>query len=213
MITAFKKTNIYLTLSAVLIIVGLILLKLNEKIDFHLFVNRSHSEFQDVFFKWITHAGDGTLLAITSALLVVIFWKKYNYSILIFAVLNLILVAGIVQTLKRVIYFDAFRPAKFIGYDLLYLVPGVDIHVENSFPSGHTTAAFAFFALLALLLHKKKWMQVVCFIIATLAGYSRMYLSQHFLEDVVAGASIGICCFLLTYLIVSAIPLKNNITK
>ena len=213
MITAFKKTNIYLTLSAVLIIIGLILLKLNDKIDFHLFVNRSHSDFQDVFFKWITHAGDGTVLAIASALLVVIFWKKFNYSVLTFAALNLILVAGIVQTMKRVIYFDAFRPAKFIGQDLLYLVPGVDIHTDNSFPSGHTTAAFAFFAFLALLLHKKKWMQVVCLIMAAFAGYSRMYLSQHFLEDVVAGASIGICCFLVTYLIVSVIPFKDNITK
>jgi membrane-associated phospholipid phosphatase len=145
--------------------------------------------------------------------LVIIFWKKYNFSVLTFAALNLILVAGIVQTLKRVIYFDAFRPAKFIGQDLLYLVPGVDIHTDNSFPSGHTTAAFAFFAFLSLLLHRKKWMQVVCLIMAALAGYSRMYLSQHFLEDVVAGASIGICCFLATYLIVSVIPFKTNITK
>ncbi|MFZ9027639.1 MAG: phosphatase PAP2 family protein [Crocinitomicaceae bacterium] len=213
MITAFKKTNIYLTLSAVLIIAGLILLKLNDKIDFHLFVNRFHTDFLDVFFKWITHAGDGTVLAITSVSLVIVYWKKYSYSLLTFAAINLILVAAIVQTLKRLIYFDAFRPAKFIGYDLLYLVPGVDIHTDNSFPSGHTTAAFAFFALLALLLHKKKWMQVVCLIMAALAGYSRMYLSQHFLEDVVAGASIGICCFLVTYLIVSTIPFKNNITK
>lgn len=213
MISAYKKTNIYLLLSASLIIIGLILLKLNEKIDFHLFINSSHTDLQDVFFKWFTYAGDGTLLAVISAVLVILFWKKYSYSVLTFAALNLILVAGIVQTLKRVIYFDAFRPAKFIGYDLLYLVPGVDVHTDNSFPSGHTTAAFAFFAFLALLLHEKKWAQAVCILMAALAGYSRMYLSQHFLEDVVAGASIGVCCFLATYLIVSIIPFKSNIAK
>jgi membrane-associated phospholipid phosphatase len=153
------------------------------------------------------------MLAIVSAILVVALWKKYSYSLLTFAALNLILVAGVVQTLKRIIYFDAYRPAKFIGHDLLYLIPGVDIHTDNSFPSGHTTAAFAFFAFVSLLFHHKKWVQVACLIMAALAGYSRMYLSQHFLEDVVAGASIGLTCFLITYLIVGLIPFKRNIAK
>lgn len=213
MISALKKTNLFLLLSAIMIVIGLILLMLGDKVDLHLFVNATHSTFQDFLFTWATYAGDGGILAITSVLLVILFWKKYRFSVLAFASLNLILVSAVVQTLKHVVYYDAYRPLKFIGKDLLYLVPGIEMHTDNSFPSGHTTAAFAFFAFTALLWNQKKWVQFSCVILAVLAGYSRIYLSQHFLEDVVAGASIGIGCFLMTYLIVSFIPFKNNIAR
>lgn len=213
MITALKKTNIYLLFSATLITLGIVFLFLGEKVESHLFVNASHTDFQDSLFTWLTYAGDGNVLAVVSVILVILFWKKYSFSVLTFAAMNLILVAGIVQTLKHAVYHNAFRPLKFIGNDVLYLVPGIDVHTDNSFPSGHTTAAFAFFAFAALLWHKKKWVQFVCVVFAALAGYSRIYLSQHFLEDVVAGASIGIGCFLFTYLIVSIIPFKNNIAR
>lgn len=213
MISALKKTNLFLILSAMMIIVGLTLLVLNDKVNSHLFVNASHTEFQDFLFTWITYAGDGTVLAIVSVLIVVLFWNKYGLSVLTFASLNLILVAAVVQTLKHVVYDDAYRPLKFIGKEILYLVPGIEVHTDNSFPSGHTTAAFAFFAFIALLWNKKRWVQICCAVLAVLAGYSRIYLSQHFLEDVVAGASIGIGCYLLTYLVVGMIPFKKNIAR
>ena len=213
MISVFKRTNIYLILSLAFILLSTACLFITEKVSFHLFINNSHSNFQDIFFKWITHLGDGVFLTISSIVLVALFWKKYSYSILSFAGLNLLLVAGIVQTLKRIIYFDAYRPMKFIGSDLLYLVPGVEIHAENSFPSGHTAAAFAFFAFFTLLFGVKKWIQLACVVTAILVGYSRIYLSQHFLEDAVAGASIGISCFIVTYLIIRMIPFKFNIAN
>jgi len=34
-----------------------------------------------------------------------------------------------------------------------------------------------------------------------LIGYSRMYLSQHFLEDVVAGAILGILSFSIAFFV------------
>lgn len=213
MISALKKTNVFLLLSAIMIVIGITLLILGDKINSHMFVNATHTEIQDLLFTWITYAGDGNVVVVASILLVILFWKKYGLSVLVFASLNLILVAAVVQTLKHVVYHDAYRPLKFIGKEILYLVPGIEVHTDNSFPSGHTTAAFAFFAFVALLWHKQKWVQVVGAIAAVLAGYSRIYLSQHFLEDVVAGASIGIGCFMITYLITGMIPFKKNIAR
>jgi membrane-associated phospholipid phosphatase len=76
------------------------------------------------------------------------------------------------------------------GISGLYFVPGVDMNELNSFPSGHTTAAFSLYTLLALLLGRKQygWVWVV---LATLVGLSRVYLLQHFWMDILAGAMIG----------------------
>lgn len=213
MITALRKTNIFLLISAGAILIGITIILGSNKIDSHLLVNSSHTNFQDFFFTWITYAGDGTVLAIASALVVALTWKKYGASILLFATMNLLLVAAVVQTLKHAVYYDAFRPVKFIGGDLLYLIPELEIHTDNSFPSGHTTAAFAFFAFISLVWNPQKWIQIACATMALLAGYSRIYLSQHFLEDVVAGATIGVTCYIITFLVVRIIPFKNNIAR
>ncbi len=65
------------------------------------------------------------------------------------------------------------------------------MHGMNSFPSGHTITAFAIFIILALIV-KKNYLKVFFTTIAILAGFSRVYLSQHFLEDIFSGALIGI---------------------
>lgn len=73
----------------------------------------------------------------------------------------------------------------------LPMVDGVDLHAWNSFPSGHTASAFALMVSIAMML-PKKWIKVCCILFAALVGYSRIYLSQHFLDDVIFGMIIGI---------------------
>jgi hypothetical protein len=61
----------------------------------------------------------------------------------------------------------------------------------KSFPSGHTSVAFATAASLSL--QFKKWYVVVpAYIWAGSVGYSRMYLGVHYPTDVLTGAAIGI---------------------
>jgi membrane-associated phospholipid phosphatase len=61
----------------------------------------------------------------------------------------------------------------------------------GSFPSGHTTLAFATATTIAL--QYKKWYIVVpAYLWAGSVGYSRMYLGKHYPSDVLAGAAIGI---------------------
>ncbi|MBK7817865.1 MAG: phosphatase PAP2 family protein [Sphingobacteriaceae bacterium] len=67
-----------------------------------------------------------------------------------------------------------------------------------SFPSGHTTAAFA--TATALTLSTKKWQFAVpAYAYAGLVGYSRMRLGVHYPSDVLGGMIIGIGSGLLTW--------------
>jgi len=67
-----------------------------------------------------------------------------------------------------------------------------------SFPSGHTTAAFA--TATAVSLSYKKWyVTVPAYAYAGLVGYSRMRLGMHYGTDVLGGMLIGIGSGLLTW--------------
>lgn len=186
---------------------------MSGKVSGHLAINSTHTPFQDIAFLWITYIGDGIFVAVGSVVLSLLYWKRYGVSILLLSLINLLIVGALVGFFKHFVFAEAFRPIKFIGREKLFLVTDAPINLANSFPSGHTTAAFAFFALVALLFPAKKMIQALCVVIAALVGYSRIYLSQHFLEDVVAGAILGLICFMLSYWIVRALPLKNNLTR
>lgn len=100
------------------------------------------------------------------------------------------------------------RPVKYfeiLGSEYeLYLVPGVDINNWFSFPSGHTATAFAVSFAMALLIRSKTG-QYALLLLALGVGYSRIYLSQHFLVDVVAGSIIGILTGWLAWLMFNRI--------
>ncbi len=66
-------------------------------------------------------------------------------------------------------------------------------NIENdaSFPSGHTSTAFALATSMSI--QYKKWYVVVpAFAWASSVGYSRLYLGEHYPTDVFAGAVIGV---------------------
>jgi hypothetical protein len=110
--------------------------------------------------------------------------------------------ALITQLLKHTLFADIVRPKKFFeGIHDLYFVPGVDNYLYNSFPSGHSTCAFSLYFALSLIV-ENKFVKLICFITALLVGYSRVYLSQHFFEDVYAGSLIGVVTTIIVYYII-----------
>lgn len=68
----------------------------------------------------------------------------------------------------------------------------------NSFPSGHTTAAFAAAAAWWNTL-PRRWMKVTGLVMAALMGLSRLYVGVHFPSDVLAGALVGGFCGVLAW--------------
>ncbi|MBL7798763.1 MAG: phosphatase PAP2 family protein, partial [Saprospiraceae bacterium] len=97
------------------------------------------------------------------------------------------------------------RPVTFfseIGLtDAVALVPGEKMNTgQTSFPSGHTMAAFALFALCAFMLGgRQPLLAFVCFWTALLVAISRIFLVQHFLVDVLGGATFGLIVALLVW--------------
>ncbi|MCL1821331.1 MAG: phosphatase PAP2 family protein [Prolixibacteraceae bacterium] len=61
----------------------------------------------------------------------------------------------------------------------------------KSFPSGHTTSAFAVASVIAYQYKETLWVPITAYSLATLTGVSRIYDNKHWLSDVFAGAVIG----------------------
>jgi membrane-associated phospholipid phosphatase len=152
----------------------------------HLFINRYHLPLTDIFFKYFTNLGDG-LMPFIIALVMAFF--SYRKSILILA--SGIISGLLAQILKRIIFINAIRPAKFFESSTLHFVDGVKMYLEHSFPSGHSATIFALCLCLASLT-TSNLKKIVLFCTAILVAFSRVYLSQHFLMDIYAGSIIGI---------------------
>ena len=188
----------YLMLLAVM--VGLLVAY--PKMELHLLLNAHHTGFQDVFFKYYTRLAEWPLYVLA---LLLLFWKQVRVAV--FYALCELASGAVTQILKRL--FDIDRPARvFENSDaVLPLVEGVDMHHSNSFPSGHTSTFFVFFTCCALLLAYRYVQRIdsnnptrrmlfffsllLMLALAALGGYSRIYLSQHFLSDVCMGSVIG----------------------
>ena len=159
-----------------------------SKSDLFLIINGYHSEDLDTFFKGTTYIGDGITM-IVFGLIVCSFSFRYGLATLIAYAYT----SAIAQLLKY--SFHAPRPIKFFS-DLgqpIRTIDGYPIHEWNSFPSGHSVSAFSLAVIIAWLLpekHKKfAWLILP---IAILTAFSRIYLAQHFFQDVVVGAILGV---------------------
>jgi undecaprenyl-diphosphatase len=87
------------------------------------------------------------------------------------------------------------RPRPFVNDPTI--VPA-DVAGGYSFPSGHTSEAFA--TATALSIAYPKWYVIVpSYLWATSVGYSRMYLGVHYPSDVLGGAIAGAGSAWLTY--------------
>lgn len=72
-----------------------------------------------------------------------------------------------------------------------------------SFPSGHTTASFAVAGVVLLRCQFITFLPIL--ILASLIGFSRIYLRVHYLTDVMVGVMLGFICGVSSVLIFSAI--------
>lgn len=140
----------------------------------------------DPVMKLYTQLGNAGLLFIGLALVMLCFkqTRRAGWAALCAMLLGLIVVN---LTIKPLV--SRARPWLVIE-GFVNLVPE---HDPNSFPSGHTNAAFAF-AVALCAVPFQKWVKAAALCAAALMGLSRLYVGVHFPSDVLAGAVIGTLC-------------------
>ena len=175
--------------------------------DLHLLLCDRHTPARDIFYRYYTQVAEWFPYVVCVALLL---FSRIGDGVM--ATSALILSALTTQLFKHLI--NAPRPLTWFEANLpevqLPLVDGVRMNYWLSFPSGHTTSFFALAFVVCILLTRSPRnpmcprtisaaIQLLLFIAATIGGYSRIYLSQHFTADVFAGMVVGIGITILCY--------------
>ena len=189
------KQNRYFFLSYfILLALGTFILAAYSKADGFILMNPLHYQALDNFFIPYTYLGDGLFIIILA--IVLFFFKNRYLSLMIIS--SYALSGIIVQVLK--FFIDEARPAYYLTKtDYSYFIDGVTLHNLHSFPSGHSTSAFALAATLGFAVKNKNY-SILFLLMAALAGYSRIYLGQHFMNDVLVGSVIGMLSAIFCWL-------------
>lgn len=181
-----------------------------------------HNPVLDRIMLFITRLGDiGFIWLFISVVLIVIslyleykvkngetIYKKYDALMLKYMGLMMIIalvleVFTVNICLKNLI--DRQRPFMVDeSIKLLTIVSG------SSFPSGHTGASFA--AAVSIFLCNKK-AGGAAFILASLIGFSRMYLFVHFPTDILGGIIVGSICAVVAKLIMDKVIKERLISN
>lgn len=178
---------------------------LTSKPNLFLFFNQYHGAGADVFFTWVTWLGNGLIFLVVC---LAVLFKNRAHGILGLVCFGVS--ALIPQLLKRQFFADALRPVKYFDHKTsIYLVEGVQQHHYHSFPSGHSASVFALALFLTFITKNKKWGWVFG-LIAVITAYSRVYLAQHFFEDIYAGACIGYISTALVFILLESRLIKST---
>ena len=138
-------------------------------------------------FYTITNFADQITIAILLAISLVYLYFKKEMAYLYALVITFIGAEGSAFLIK--ILINRARPGADIAYYL---------ETSKSFPSGHSTVAMAFFGFVTYyIIHhssgrsKKSLFILLGSILIGLIGFSRLYLGEHYLSDVLGGFLVG----------------------
>ncbi len=163
---------------------------LDKKIFF--FFQRLQDHSLNLWLAWPTRFGETVLLMSCLAVLIVLFDRKNPFQKIGLVSASLLTTYWVTDFLKD--FFHRPRPSEFWQ----------DVHVifgkasNASFPSGHTSTAFAAAFILNCIYGKKmSWTYVV----ALWVGITRIYIGVHYPSDVLGGAVVGIACSALCWFV------------
>ncbi len=192
------------------------------------------SSFLDAVFPFVSDMGLGHIQAISILLAVLVcgihageFNKSVNFTALkqayskrkhwVYPLFLALAISGILSTVvKRSVVRD--RPW---GYYVNEHLAGREMGIEvvpplrsplkaHGFLSGHTATSFALATALALAIRRRKRGTIIAVLgwtLATLIGFSRIYVVDHWPLDVIAGGLLGIMCGVVaTYLCRNVCP-------
>lgn len=152
------------------------------------------SGLMDSVMPLISHLGDSGLVWIILSIGLVIPKKtrKLGFVMIIALILNGIICNIILKPmLARIRPFDVNTSIKLL----------INKPRDFSFPSGHTSASFT---AASVLFFRRSKLFVPSLILATLIGFSRLYLYVHYPSDVVGGIILGTVCGYMGHRIVDS---------
>jgi undecaprenyl-diphosphatase len=144
----------------------------------------------DRFFAAVTHLGDHGVIWIALAAVLLCIPKTRRLGLCVAAAL---LLNGLFCNLLLKPLIARPRPFALREIALLIAAPK-----DFSFPSGHTSAAFAAASALAL---NRSRLAIPAGILAAIIAFSRLYLYVHYPTDVLGGILLGCLCGLGGWLI------------
>lgn len=155
--------------------------------NFNIWLSNHYQNNLGFLFKYYTNLGEEWLLVPIGVILIFII-RSSNFTIRLAVTF---IINSLLTVFLKFVVFDYNRPKLVLHKFNLVFTEGVSVHEYHSFPSGHSSAAFAI-ALTLAFWFKNKIVSLIVILMAIGVGLSRVYLQQHFLEDVTGGAIIGL---------------------
>ena len=164
-------------------------------------INKLRTPFWDTFFKVGTHFSEPVAYAGVVAVVTAVSYRRGVFVVVAGAT------AGVVAGVLKAVFAQA-RPMRWFFDNYEHIWHSLNLFEEDwrswdaasSFPSGHTTSAFALYGFLAFNARRGKLpVSLLCLALAIVVAISRMYLLYHFLRDVTAGAVLGLLVAAFAY--------------
>ena len=191
-----NENKIFLLLQCIFLFFGAVIILLFERGSEILYVNGLHSPFLNQFFLWVTRLAEAPLV-----MLILIITLTMSYGKGLVLLLTYLLNGAVTQFMKIVVFAGEARPAAYFeGKAQLNFAEGLTLLKDNTFPSGHTSGAFAVLFMISILTTDKRWAAPL-FTVALLVGVSRVYLMMHFFRDIYWGSITGVMVASLFYLL------------
>ncbi|MFO8155024.1 MAG: phosphatase PAP2 family protein [Pseudomonadota bacterium] len=164
-------------------------------------LNGAAAGLPDGFWGLVTSLGDGLLLA-TLALFVAYRFPHLLWVLLLGVFIGLVVTHGPKELL------DMPRPAGVLETGSFNLVgPG---HTSKGPPSGHTIATFMLASVAIHVIRSTPW-RVTLLLLASLIGFSRVAVGEHWPFDVLLGAAVGSFATWLTIRLARSWPAGRNV--
>lgn len=198
----FRRNLEFFVLALSYITIGGLALFFIQKGDLVLELGLRRAEWSNALFRLVTRMGEEPFWV---GALILLLFVRIRYSLLLLA--TGLSTLAITYGTKN--YFLHDRPSAYfknLGQDIeAIFVPGVEVWGKLSFPSGHSISAFALYGTLAFVI-QRKWWGLLCGLLAVGVAFSRVYLVQHFLQDTVAGAAIGLVAAIIMFWLSTKVP-------
>lgn len=150
------------------------------------FVNVNRNQDYDGFFQFVTNSAFYVAFGLPIILLIVNkIWENINLGKKPYYLLTVVISSAIVSNILK---YTINKPRPFITHPA---IEKISAGGSPSFPSGHTSDAFAIATAISIA-YPKWYIIIPAYAWALTVGYSRMFLGVHYLSDVVAGTIIGI---------------------